>query len=130
MSSLETALRYSLPSLVLLLLMPAIAIAQEADTDWMIESAMSAGPESVSADARIIDWSMNELRAGTNGWTCLPDNPDGEGDAPWCVDEAWMIAAIYVESGPVCQLRITSFARTCGFSRVSLVGKAMPSNSP
>jgi hypothetical protein len=54
-----------------------------------VESAMSAAPSSVSANARIVDWSMNELRAGTNGWTCLPDRPDTPGTDPWCITEAW-----------------------------------------
>lgn len=54
-----------------------------------IESAMSAGPASVSANARILDWGMNELRPGTNGWTCLPDRPDTEGADPWCINGAW-----------------------------------------
>ena len=55
-----------------------------------IESAMSAAPASISADAQIVDWGMNELRAGTNVWTCLPDDPDTPGTDPWCVTEAWM----------------------------------------
>ncbi len=67
------------------LLVPAVAMAQD-----QIRSAMSAAPSSVSADARIIDWNMKELRAGTNGWTCLPDRPDTPGTDPWCVTGAWL----------------------------------------
>ncbi len=55
-----------------------------------ISSAMSAAPASISGEARILDWSMNELRAGTNQWTCLPDRPDTPGNDPWCVTEAWL----------------------------------------
>ena len=67
-----------------------------------IDNAMSAGPESISADARILDWpdsngNMRELRAGTNGWTCLPDYPSSPGNDPICADamsmqwfQAWM----------------------------------------
>ena len=40
-----------------------------------IESAMSAAPASISANAQIVDWGMKELRAGMNDWTCLPDPP-------------------------------------------------------
>jgi hypothetical protein len=55
-----------------------------------ISSAMSAAPASISGEARVLDWSMNELRAGTNQWTCLPDRPDTPGNDPWCVTEAWL----------------------------------------
>lgn len=60
------------------------------ELEAQIASAMSAGPASISADARIVDWGMNELRAGTNEWTCLPDNTDTPGTDPWCVTDAWM----------------------------------------
>ena len=79
---------------VALVASPAIGLAQEEyaspGVEKQIESAMSAAPASVSADARIIDWEMNELRPGTNGWTCLPDRPDTEGSDPWCVNEPWL----------------------------------------
>ena len=63
--------------------------AEETTATTPIESAMSAAPASISADAQIVDWDMNELRAGTNGWTCLPDRPDTPGTDPWCITEAW-----------------------------------------
>jgi hypothetical protein len=69
---------------------PALLFGQETDMDAAIESAVSAAPASVSDDARVIDWSMNELRPGTNGWTCLPDRPDTEGEDPWCINEPWL----------------------------------------
>jgi len=71
--------------LAVVLLVPASAVAQDA-----IKSAMSAAPKSISADARVMDWEMNELRAGSNGWTCLPDRPDTPGNDPWCVTAAWL----------------------------------------
>jgi len=58
--------------------------------DEAIESAMSAGPDSITAEATVKDWDMNTLREGSNGWTCLPDRPDTPGVDPWCVSEAWM----------------------------------------
>jgi hypothetical protein len=64
---------------------PGAAQAQDA-----IRNAESAAPASVSAEAAIHDWSGNELRAGTNGWTCLPDRPDTPGNDPWCVTGAWL----------------------------------------
>lgn len=55
-----------------------------------IESAMTAGPASIAAEATVLDWNMNVLRQGTNAWTCLPDRPDTEGPDPWCVDDQWL----------------------------------------
>jgi len=69
-----------------LLFLTSTAIAQ----DKVIKSAMSAGPESISADATILDWEMNVVREGTNEWTCLPDRPDTEGTDPWCITGPWM----------------------------------------
>ena len=57
--------------------------------DAAINSAISAGPASLTKNATIKDWKGNVLRKGTNGWTCLPDNPaNGEVD-PMCVDSSW-----------------------------------------
>ena len=75
--------------------LPAMLTAQEPEfaspeLEAQIESAMSAAPTSISANAAIVDWGMNELRAGTNEWTCLPDRPDTPGNDPWCITEAWM----------------------------------------
>ena len=71
--------------MIVVLLVPRSAVAQDA-----IKNAMSAAPASISNDARIVDWDMNELRAGSNGWTCLPDRPDTPGNDPWCVTGAWL----------------------------------------
>ena len=51
---------------------------------------MSAGPLSVSYAARITTWDGTVVREGSNGWTCLPDRPDTQGNDPWCVDETWL----------------------------------------
>ncbi len=82
------AVRFCFPALMMALLIPAVAHGQDADA--MIASAVSAAPASVSDDARVIDWTMNELRAGTNGWTCLPDDVVAPGNAPWCVNGPWL----------------------------------------
>ena len=47
-----------------------------------IQNAMSAGPSSISSDAAILDWDLNVIREGSNGWTCLPDRPDTPGNDP------------------------------------------------
>jgi hypothetical protein len=56
--------------------------------------AMSAAPAAIASAATIMDFdstgAMVQLRPGTNGWMCLPDeNPAAPGDAPICVDGAW-----------------------------------------
>ncbi len=73
-----------------------------------IQSALSAGPKSITANAAVVDWpssptdSMKQLRAGTNGWTCLPNVPDTPGNDPMCMDKTWMIwAAAWMGHKPV-----------------------------
>lgn len=70
--------------------LPSAACAQDANPEDIIRSALSAGPTSISEDAAVLDWNLNEVRAGTNGWTCLPDRPDTEGNDPWCVNGPWL----------------------------------------
>ncbi len=84
-----------LVGLFLIATLPAALHAQEIEyaspeLEKQIKSAESAAPASVSADAQIVDWAMNELRAGTNGWICLPDNAETPGTDPWCLTDAWM----------------------------------------
>ena len=52
--------------------------------------AESAGPSSLSKNATIMDQDGKELRKGTNGWTCMPDNPDTPGRDPSCMNEPWV----------------------------------------
>lgn len=67
----------------------------------MIKSAMSAAPAAIAQAAAIVamddKMAMKTLRAGTNGWTCLPDMPHTPGADPMCLDKnglewahAWM----------------------------------------
>src|SRR3989442_13815142 len=73
-----------------------------------IADAMKAAPRSISAKATIMDWPATEggkmvtLRAGTNGWTCLPDFPATRGDDPMCVNVKWMslISALRTKAPP------------------------------
>jgi hypothetical protein len=64
-------------------------LAAQAD-EAQIKSAESAGPASIAKKATIKDWEMKVIRTGTNGWTCLPDNPNTEGTDPWCVNDPWL----------------------------------------
>lgn len=67
----------------------------------LIASAMQAAPHSVSKAATIVateaDGKMRTLRKGSNGFTCMPDNPTTPGPDPMCMDanamewaHAWM----------------------------------------
>ena len=71
--------------LAVLLVLPACGAQDET-----IASAVSAGPASISDNATIQDWDGNVIREGTNGWTCLPDRADTEGNDPWCVNAPWL----------------------------------------
>lgn len=86
-----------------ILLVPGLASAQsgppgDMDREAAVRSAMSAAPRSVTEDATIVDRTMppsgtegevNVLREGSNGWICMPDNPDVPGDSPACIDATW-----------------------------------------
>jgi hypothetical protein len=69
----------------------ALAMGKMAQSkEEMIASAMSAAPEAVAKDATIIsmkaDGKTKVLRQGTNGFTCMADNPDTPGPDPMCMD--------------------------------------------
>jgi hypothetical protein len=79
----------------------AAANAPQTHPSDPIESAMAAAPPAIANGATIIlakaDGSMETLRAGQNGWTCMPNNPNTPGADPMCMDanalkwaEAWM----------------------------------------
>lgn len=57
----------------------------------MIKSAMSAAPAAIAQGATIMmmddKMNMKTLRAGTNGWTCIPDMPTTPGNDPMCLDK-------------------------------------------
>ncbi len=65
-------------------------LSENPSPEAMISSALSAGPATISDEAAVLDWDMNEVRAGTNGWTCMPDRSDTDGNDPWCVNEPWL----------------------------------------
>ncbi len=71
------------------------------DDRALIASAMRAAPKNVAAKATIVatdaSGKMRTLREGSNGFTCMPDNPATPGPDPMCMDkaalawaEAWM----------------------------------------
>lgn len=68
------------------------AAAQDADQK-LIDSAMQAAPASVAAKATIVAMEkdgMRTVRAGSNGFTCMADNPGTPGPDPMCLDAAAM----------------------------------------
>ena len=84
--------------------------------EWKIQNAMSAAPRAIASDAAILDYpstpngQMVQLRAGTNGWTCMPDDPSTPSNDPVCGDSAsfaWY--AMYLQHKPA---RITKVALT------------------
>ena len=58
----------------------------------LIKSAMAAAPRKLAAGSTIIaadkDGKMRTLREGSNGFTCMPDNPATPGADPMCMDKA------------------------------------------
>ena len=78
--------RTTIIALAFLLALPMYARAQDAK----IESAEKAGPPSLSENATILDWGGEVIREGTNGWACLPDRGNTEGEDPWCVNGPWL----------------------------------------
>ncbi|MEG3153582.1 hypothetical protein [Sphingomonas sp. RB1R13] len=75
---------------------PAVA-AHPTSAGLMIASATSAAPASIGAKAAVMAGDGKLLRKGSNGWTCMPDNPATPGPDPMCFDKgglhwamAWM----------------------------------------
>ena len=68
--------------------------AEPNPTQVKIERAMSAGPPEIARSAKIIDKDAQGhvavLRKGSNGFTCMPGNPNVIGDPPMCADQPSM----------------------------------------
>ena len=72
--------------------MTATASDNNADQK-LIKSAMQAAPAKVADKATIVAMEkdgMRTVRAGSNGFTCMPDNPVTPGPDPMCMDAAAM----------------------------------------
>lgn len=66
-----------------------------------VADAQSAAPASIGHNASVVvpqpDGSMKTLQQGSNGWTCIPDDPNSPGDDPMCADAnamKWLAAYI------------------------------------
>ena len=71
---------------------PALATAQSSggNADARVRNALSAAPPSVANGATVVDHENNVLRKGTNGWTCMPDDPGVPNNSPMCLDAPWL----------------------------------------
>jgi hypothetical protein len=82
----------------------AMPVAAQAMSDEeTIANAVSAAPKAVGEKAAVVNWEMKTLREGTNGFTCLPDDPATPTDDPMCTDEngmAWMHAIMSKQNPP------------------------------
>src|SRR3989440_3926425 len=82
--------------------------AKTAPTDEeLIAGAMKAGPKKVAENATIVapdpKGGMRTLRKGSNGFTCMPDNPETPGPDPMCWDKnagAWIDAYLHHQTPP------------------------------
>lgn len=76
--------------------MGAAAHQDDPELAAKIESAMTAAPPAISAEAQILDNAVDDagkylvLREGSNGWSCFPDIPASPGNDPACYDATWM----------------------------------------
>ncbi len=66
-----------------------------------IKSAMEAAPPAVAKNATVMvaneQGEMRTVRKGTNGFTCIPDDPNSPGPDPMCMDANaldWVAALI------------------------------------
>ena len=83
------------------------AATAKAPTDaQLIASAMLAAPAKIAANATIVAMDasgMRTLRKGSNGFTCMPDNPATPGLDPMCMDAnamQWVDALIAHKKEP------------------------------
>ena len=94
--------RFLAVAVVAILALPATALAQKqhgvakaAPVAAKIANAETAAPAEISSHATILDYpskaggALVKLRAGTNGWVCLPDDPATQGNDPGCFDGVW-----------------------------------------
>lgn len=71
--------------------------AQMANQDALIKSALAAAPADIAKGAAVVapgpDGKMVTLKAGTNGFTCLPDQPETPGKDAMCLDPQALVWA-------------------------------------
>lgn len=76
-----------------------------------IERAQLAAPESISAEATIMDVDGTVLREGSNGWTCFPGVGLIPGDKhPMCNDAVWMKWMAAVGAGEAFETDVVGYS--------------------
>lgn len=80
---------------------------ERVSSEDQVANAMSAAPPAISEEATITslpegypgnypdepyELDLVELRPGTNGWTCIADNPTSPGNDPMCLNETYLAA--------------------------------------
>jgi hypothetical protein len=75
------------------------------DKEAMIQSAVAAAPPDIGRAAKVVmvkpDGSVETLRQGSNGFTCIPDHPDTPGTDPMCADpQGWTWVMSWVKREP------------------------------
>ena len=87
------AMFHGAPQEHLMIRTPINQVMPSANPIW---DAMSAAPLSIAENAAVVDWpteaggALVELRAGTNGWTCVADDPSTPTHDPMCLDANFM----------------------------------------
>jgi len=87
------------------------AAAKTPSDAQLIASAMHAAPARVAKNATVVvmgaDGALRTLRKGTNGFTCMPDNPSTPGPDPMCMDPnamEWISAYMAKQTPPAGKL--------------------------
>ena len=73
----------------------------------LVTSALSAAPAAVGRNAAVVamspDGGMRTIRQGSNGFSCMPDNPVTPGPDPMCMDSGameWVMAWVEKRAPP------------------------------
>ncbi|MBS9718644.1 hypothetical protein ACFFUT_03950 [Pseudohalocynthiibacter aestuariivivens] len=78
-------------AIISVVLLSAATVSNAETAEAKIARAITAAPSDITNDATIMDVDGTILRAGTNGWICLPGVgliPDDQ--HPMCNDAVWM----------------------------------------
>jgi hypothetical protein len=100
-----------------------------------ITSALQAGPKFVTQNATVLDYPTSPssefrvLRAGTNGWTCLPGFPGTTHDEPGCFDQVFLQFFKDSMAGRTPNVKSVGISYMCGGKWIPNKSHAMGSGS-
>ena len=103
MSNTRTRPQQRITTAIISVVLLGSATASNAETaEVKIARAITAAPSDITNEATIMDVDGTILRAGTNGWVCLPGVGLIPGDKhPMCNDPVWMKWMAAAASGSV-----------------------------